>query len=157
MLGRVAMLWILGALVFVAGIVELGRFRWQPFARWFYRLTGKLLRDHERKSLTGSTCLFLGSFLTVLLFSEWVAVVVLFFLAVADAFDTMTTNRAYRAARDVESAIDELRKCAGAHFCPVAVEAFIAGFEKQGNNLVQLDSQYCNSELLTHLLSPPNI
>jgi len=52
-------------------------------------------------------------------------------LSVADAFDTMTTSRSYRAALSVEFAIDELRKCTGTQFCPVAVEAFITAFKKQ--------------------------
>ena len=49
-------------------------------------------------------------------------------LAVADAFDTMTTNRAYRGALSMGSAIEELRRCSGTQFCPVAVEAFISSF-----------------------------
>lgn len=76
-------------------------------------------------------------------------------LAVADAFDTMTTSRAYRPALSVEHAVNELRRCAGAQFCPVAVEAFIDSFEKQGNVLVNPDRQFCNSELLAQLLAPP--
>ncbi len=51
-------------------------------------------------------------------------------LAVADAFDTMTTARSYRAALTVEYALAELRRCCGSQFCPVAVEAFICGWEK---------------------------
>jgi HD-GYP domain-containing protein (c-di-GMP phosphodiesterase class II) len=57
-------------------------------------------------------------------------------IAVADAFDTMTTERAYRRAQSFDEAINELRKCSGAQFCPVAVEAFIAGFQKQKGTLV---------------------
>jgi HD-GYP domain-containing protein (c-di-GMP phosphodiesterase class II) len=49
-------------------------------------------------------------------------------LAVADAFDTMTTNRAYRAAISMDSAIEELRRCSGTQLCPVVVAAFISGF-----------------------------
>ena len=35
-----------------------------------------------------------------------------------DAFDAMTTNRAYRASRTPVEAIEELRRCAGTHFDP---------------------------------------
>jgi len=49
-------------------------------------------------------------------------------LAVADAFDSMTTDRAYRPALEIEYSINELRSCAGRQFCPTAVEAFINGF-----------------------------
>ncbi|HJX13927.1 MAG TPA: HD domain-containing phosphohydrolase [Dehalococcoidales bacterium] len=48
-------------------------------------------------------------------------------IAVADAFDTMTTDRSYRSALTVEHAIGELHDCVGTQFCPEAVKAFIAG------------------------------
>jgi HD-GYP domain-containing protein (c-di-GMP phosphodiesterase class II) len=44
---------------------------------------------------------------------------------VADAFDTMTTDRAYRSALSVSYALHELRACTRSQFCPKAVEAFI--------------------------------
>jgi diguanylate cyclase (GGDEF)-like protein/putative nucleotidyltransferase with HDIG domain/PAS domain S-box-containing protein len=46
-------------------------------------------------------------------------------LAIADAYDAMTTHRPYRAASSHESAITELRRCAGTQFDPVLVEHFI--------------------------------
>lgn len=49
-------------------------------------------------------------------------------VAVVDAFDAMTTNRAYRAPRTPADALDELRRCAGTHFDPEAVEAFLRAF-----------------------------
>ncbi len=48
-------------------------------------------------------------------------------LAIADAFDTMTTGRSYRAALSVDYAIKELTRCSGTQFCPFAVEAFVSG------------------------------
>lgn len=51
-------------------------------------------------------------------------------LAVADAFDTMTTDRSYRAALGTDYAIKELCRCSGSQFCPVAVEAFISGLKQ---------------------------
>jgi HD-GYP domain-containing protein (c-di-GMP phosphodiesterase class II) len=44
-------------------------------------------------------------------------------IAVADAFDSMTSTRSYRAARPVEDALAELRRCAGTHFDPRIVDA----------------------------------
>ena len=52
-------------------------------------------------------------------------------IAVADAFDSMTTTRSYREAKSIEFALDELRKGAGTQFDPVVVEAFIAAIEKR--------------------------
>ncbi|MBN1177043.1 MAG: HD domain-containing protein [Dehalococcoidales bacterium] len=48
-------------------------------------------------------------------------------IAVADAFDTMTTDRAYRGAMTVDEALKELNECSGKQFCPVAVKAFSSG------------------------------
>jgi len=53
-------------------------------------------------------------------------------IAVADAFDSMTTTRSYRGARTVEEAIVELRRCSGTQFDPTMVEALIAAIERQG-------------------------
>ena len=47
-------------------------------------------------------------------------------VAVVDAFDAMTTNRAYRKPRPAPDAIQELRRCAGVHFDPNVVEAFLS-------------------------------
>jgi HD-GYP domain-containing protein (c-di-GMP phosphodiesterase class II) len=46
---------------------------------------------------------------------------------VADAFDTMTTDRSYRSAISIDKAIKELNDCAGTQFCPIAVKALITG------------------------------
>jgi HD-GYP domain-containing protein (c-di-GMP phosphodiesterase class II) len=40
-----------------------------------------------------------------------------------DAFSAMTTDRSYRAARPVDEAIAELRRCSGTDFDPATVEA----------------------------------
>jgi putative two-component system response regulator len=46
-------------------------------------------------------------------------------VAVVDAFDAMTTNRAYRPPLDIPQAINELRRCSGVHFDPSAVDGFL--------------------------------
>jgi HD-GYP domain-containing protein (c-di-GMP phosphodiesterase class II) len=48
-------------------------------------------------------------------------------IAVAEAFDTMTTDRSYRSAMSIDAAVKELHSCSGSQFCPVAVKAFISG------------------------------
>jgi len=45
-------------------------------------------------------------------------------LAVADAFDAMTSTRPYRATRPVPDALEELERCAGSQFDPAVVVAF---------------------------------
>lgn len=49
-------------------------------------------------------------------------------VAVVDAFDAMTTNRAYREAREPADAMEELRRHKGTQFDPAVVEAFQAAF-----------------------------
>jgi putative methionine-R-sulfoxide reductase with GAF domain len=51
-------------------------------------------------------------------------------LAVADSFDTMTTDRPYRKALTIDFALEELLTCAGSQFCPAAVNAFLSGFNR---------------------------
>lgn len=51
-------------------------------------------------------------------------------IAVADAFDSMTSTRSYRGARTVHEAVDELRRCAGTQFDPPMVEALIDSLER---------------------------
>jgi putative nucleotidyltransferase with HDIG domain len=53
-------------------------------------------------------------------------------VCVVDAFDAMTTNRAYRASRSPEAAYDELNRCAGSHFDPEVVQAFQSAFPEPG-------------------------
>ncbi|WP_455432993.1 HD-GYP domain-containing protein [Streptosporangium soli] len=53
-------------------------------------------------------------------------------IAVADAFDSITSDRSYRGARPVPVAIDQLRKGAGTQFDPEMVTAFIKAVERAG-------------------------
>jgi len=46
-------------------------------------------------------------------------------LAVADAFEAMTSDRPYRSALSKQKAIEELKKCSGKQFDPKIVKAFL--------------------------------
>ena len=50
-------------------------------------------------------------------------------LAVADAFDAMTSTRPYREAQTFDWAATELDRCAGSQFDPEVAEAFLDAFE----------------------------
>ena len=52
-------------------------------------------------------------------------------IGVADAFDSMTSNRSYRGARPPKEAVAELRKWSGAQFDPVMVDAFVAALSRE--------------------------
>ncbi len=49
-------------------------------------------------------------------------------VSVADAFDAMTTSRAYRAPRPIVEALGELDRCVGTQFDPMVVGAFHRAF-----------------------------
>ena len=53
-------------------------------------------------------------------------------VAVADAFDAMTSTRSYRRARPVSAAVAELRRCAGTQFDPRMVRALAAALDRYG-------------------------
>ncbi|MBI1886659.1 MAG: HD domain-containing protein [Chloroflexi bacterium] len=46
--------------------------------------------------------------------------------AVADAFDAMTSDLAYRRAMPKEAAVEEIRRCRGSQFDPQVVDAFLS-------------------------------
>ncbi|MFF8384484.1 HD-GYP domain-containing protein [Streptomyces kanasensis] len=53
-------------------------------------------------------------------------------VAVADAFDAMTSTRSYRRARPVGAALAELDRCSGSHFDPVMVRALARALARHG-------------------------
>ncbi|MET7477759.1 HD domain-containing phosphohydrolase [Streptomyces sp. NPDC005648] len=53
-------------------------------------------------------------------------------VAVADAFDAMTSTRSYRRARPVPVALEELERCAGAQFDPRMVAALVRALVRDG-------------------------
>ncbi len=52
-------------------------------------------------------------------------------IAVADAFDSMTSTRSYREAKTIDQAIAELRKGSGTQFDPLLVAAFIEALDSE--------------------------
>jgi putative nucleotidyltransferase with HDIG domain len=56
-------------------------------------------------------------------------------IAIADAFDAMTTHRGYNKPLTVSQALEELRKGAGTQFHPAYVDAFVRLIEQEGSQL----------------------
>ncbi|MFI6036990.1 HD-GYP domain-containing protein [Streptomyces sp. NPDC051315] len=81
-----------------------------------------ILHHHERIDGTGYPYGLVGSQIP-----ECARVV-----AVADAFDAMTSTRSYSRARPVEVALAELQRCAGAHFDPRMVTALVRVIARDG-------------------------
>ncbi|MCL6472533.1 MAG: diguanylate cyclase [Firmicutes bacterium] len=53
-------------------------------------------------------------------------------LAIADAYDAMTTDRPYRKGLTVDEALGEIRRCSGSQFDPKIVDKFLAMFSLPG-------------------------
>ena len=62
-------------------------------------------------------------------------------IAVADAFDAMTSNRTYRAAMSIEQAIKEIQEFKGTQFDPVVVSAFLKIPPKEINAILENTSE----------------
>lgn len=54
-------------------------------------------------------------------------------LTVADCFDTMVSERAYKKGRSVDEAVEELRRCSGLQFDAALVEAFVHSLAAAGD------------------------
>jgi putative nucleotidyltransferase with HDIG domain len=55
-------------------------------------------------------------------------------ISVADCFDTMVSERLYKAGRTMEEALEELRRCSGTQFDPEIVAAFARSLETPGDS-----------------------
>ncbi|WP_239149596.1 HD domain-containing phosphohydrolase [Streptomyces sp. SID12501] len=81
-----------------------------------------ILHHHERLDGSGYPYGLVGSQIP-----EFARVV-----AVADAFDAMTSTRSYSRARPVRVALAELERCAGTQFDPVMVRALTRALDRRG-------------------------
>jgi dolichol kinase len=88
--GKRCILWIVGVAVGVALFIECSRFIWSDFAHLFNKLTGVLLRKHEKSDLTGATYLLIGSFISIFLYEQFIAIAVLFIVILADSLSALS-------------------------------------------------------------------
>ena len=70
-------------------------------------------------------------------------------IAVADAFDSMTSTRSYREARRIDEAVEELHKGSGTQFDPALVDAFVAALRRDGWTLPDPPSAPLDRDLVT--------
>jgi putative nucleotidyltransferase with HDIG domain len=56
-------------------------------------------------------------------------------ISIADAYDAMISNRAYRKGLSHEAAVEELKRCAGTQFDPSLVELFIETFDQKSDKM----------------------
>ncbi|MFZ0819250.1 MAG: diguanylate cyclase [Candidatus Acidiferrales bacterium] len=60
-------------------------------------------------------------------------------IAIADAYDTITSARSYKRARSADEALVELGRCAGAQFDPKLISLFIAAIRKFPRPIVEIE------------------
>jgi dolichol kinase len=69
---------LIGSLTLLSFLIEWARFRSPWFGRFFNRLFGVMLRKHEsdekKKTFSGATFVFIGAFVTILLFPKVIAI-----------------------------------------------------------------------------------
>jgi diguanylate cyclase (GGDEF)-like protein/putative nucleotidyltransferase with HDIG domain len=66
-------------------------------------------------------------------------------IAVADAYDTITSDRTYKKARAAAEALAELERCANAQFDPNVVAAFVRAMKAMPNPIIEVASIARNS------------
>ncbi|MFN3478104.1 MAG: HD domain-containing phosphohydrolase, partial [bacterium] len=64
-------------------------------------------------------------------------------VALADAFDAMTSDRVYRKAMSLEEAVEEIKRNRGTQFDPLVVDAFLRAVD---NGLIKIEEKF-NEEL----------
>ncbi len=79
-------------------------------------------------------------------------------MAIADAFDAMTTDRSYRRAMTVQTALDELSKCKWTQFDPYLVDKFAnLEFDLLENTKENFEYEYLNIHTVPeHILNKMN-
>lgn len=75
---------LVGILTGIAIIIETLRFNNIKVKVLFYKIVGKMLWDHESKTITGATTFIIASFICAFLFSKPVVVIGLLFLTLGD-------------------------------------------------------------------------
>ena len=58
-------------------------------------------------------------------------------LAVADAFDAMTSDRPYREAKPIQEALAVIQEARGGQFCPIVSDAFLSSQDMQASHHAQ--------------------
>src|SRR5258708_39965458 len=59
-------------------------------------------------------------------------------IAVADAYDTITSDRSYKKARSAPDALTELERCANAQFDGAIVEVFVRTMRTLPNPIIEV-------------------
>ncbi len=75
-------------------------------------------------------------------------------IAIADAYDTITSARSYKRARSAEEALTELERCAAAQFDPTLISLFVDTIRKFPRPIVEIDVRPPAASVETPLQAP---
>jgi dolichol kinase len=84
---------ILLPLTIIAIIIDLSRRYIPKLNKLVNHIVGKLMRDHEKKTFSGATYLYISSTLTIAFFSKEIAIFALTILIISDAFAAAIGHR----------------------------------------------------------------
>ena len=73
-------------------------------------------------------------------------------LAVADALVAITSPRAFRGARTLDQAVEEIRQGSGTHFDPAVVDAFVSLAEREKETLLDVPEAPTRTSIRSELL-----
>jgi HD-GYP domain-containing protein (c-di-GMP phosphodiesterase class II) len=68
-------------------------------------------------------------------------------IAIADAYDTITSERTYKQARTPSAALTEMRRCAGSQFDPRLVEIFVEALKDLPHPLLEASGTFARPAL----------
>lgn len=115
---------ILGLVLLISLIVDVGRFVSPPFAKFVYKFFGSIFRKHEldegKKQLSGATWLLGAAILCIIVFPKAIAIVALLFLIVGDTVAALI-GRKWGKTRFLKKSLEGT----GAFFLSTVVIAFL--------------------------------
>ena len=79
------LLWIVGIILFLLLALEIFRFKRPSFNQKLFSYFSLILKNKERRRISGTTLFFIATFITILIFPKNIAILSLLYLVVGDA------------------------------------------------------------------------
>jgi len=86
-------LFILFIISFIFVIIEILRLNINFINQIFYRVFGLMIREYERKKITGATIIFISCFFIILIFEKNIAIYSMFIVCISDAIAALVGKK----------------------------------------------------------------